>query len=92
MACLRPRLLPLSLPALVVDGGICRRDSVAQAVVTSLMQAQLDCDVPMFSVPLTPRHYQPSAAHQEFFAAHFVDKRVEAAQVLSLDIEAQKAA
>ncbi len=82
--------------ALVVDGGIYRHDFVAAAVVDGLMQAQLQTDVPMFSVSLTPHQYQPSAAHQDFFAAHFVEKGAEAAeavaQVLSLDIAALKAA
>jgi 6,7-dimethyl-8-ribityllumazine synthase len=82
--------------ALVVDGGIYRHDFVAAAVVNGLMQAQLDTGVPMFSVSLTPHHFQPSEAHQRFFAAHFVEKGAEAAQavsqVLGLDLVVSEAA
>jgi 6,7-dimethyl-8-ribityllumazine synthase len=41
--------------ALVVDGGIYRHEFVAQAVVSGLMQAQLDTGVPVLSVVLTPQ-------------------------------------
>ncbi|MBO4970634.1 MAG: 6,7-dimethyl-8-ribityllumazine synthase, partial [Pseudomonas sp.] len=40
--------------ALVVDGGIYRHDFVAQSVVSGLMQVQLETEVPVFSVSLTP--------------------------------------
>src|SRR5690606_15496270 len=40
--------------ALVVDGGIYRHDFVAQAVVSGLMQAQMETGIPTFSVSLTP--------------------------------------
>jgi 6,7-dimethyl-8-ribityllumazine synthase len=65
--------------ALVVDGGIYRHEFVAQAVVQGLMTVQLETDVPVLSVVLTPHHFQPSAEHQDFFAAHFVVKGAEAA-------------
>lgn len=68
--------------ALVVDGGIYRHDFVAQAVVSGLMQAQLDTGVPTFSVSLTPHHFQPTPEHEGFFKAHFVNKGAEAAEAV----------
>ncbi|WP_417415230.1 6,7-dimethyl-8-ribityllumazine synthase [Hoeflea sp.] len=76
--------------ALVVDGGIYRHDFVAQAVVTGLMDVQLKTEVPVFSVSLTPHHFQPKGEHEAFYFQHFVQKGREAAdavaQVASLDI------
>jgi 6,7-dimethyl-8-ribityllumazine synthase len=76
--------------ALVVDGGIYRHDFVAQAVVTGLMEVQLKTEVPVFSVSLTPHHFQPKGEHEAFFTTHFVQKGREAAdavsQVASLEI------
>ncbi|WP_069299807.1 6,7-dimethyl-8-ribityllumazine synthase [Neptunicoccus sediminis] len=65
--------------ALVVDGGIYRHDFVAAAVVDGLMRAQMDTGVPVFSVSLTPHHYQETAEHEAFYKAHFVKKGAEAA-------------
>lgn len=70
--------------ALVVDGGIYRHDFVAQAVVTGLMQAQLETAVPTFSVSLTPHHFQPTEEHVNFYADHFVKKGAEAAQAVRM--------
>lgn len=70
--------------ALVVDGGIYRHDFVAQAVVTGLMQAQLDTGVPTFSVSLTPHNFQPTEEHMTFFSDHFVKKGAEAAQAVRM--------
>mgnify|MGYP004445020311 FL=1 len=76
--------------ALVVDGGIYRHDFVAQAVVTGLMDVQLKTEVPVFSVSLTPHHFQPTGEHEAFFTEHFVKKGREAAdavaQVASLPV------
>lgn len=66
--------------AFVVDGGIYRHDFVAETVVNGLMQAQLATEVPVFSVVLTPHHFQETKAHEEFFSAHFVKKGEEAAR------------
>ncbi|UFS68404.1 6,7-dimethyl-8-ribityllumazine synthase (plasmid) [Paracoccus denitrificans] len=68
--------------ALVVDGGIYRHDFVAQAVVSGLMQAQMETGVPTFSVSLTPHHFQPNDEHRAFFHAHFEKKGAEAAQAV----------
>ncbi len=66
--------------ALVVDGGIYRHDFVASAVVQGLMTTQLETEVPILSVVLTPHQFQPHAEHQQFFAAHFAVKGAEAAR------------
>ena len=75
--------------AFVVDGGIYRHDFVAGAVITGLMNAQLETGVPVFSVSLTPHNYQPVEVMTAFFREHFVKKGAEAAeavrQVLALD-------
>ncbi|MGO3771118.1 MAG: 6,7-dimethyl-8-ribityllumazine synthase, partial [Vreelandella alkaliphila] len=41
----------------VVDGGIYRHDFVAHAVIDGLMRVQLDTQVPIISVVLTPHHF-----------------------------------
>jgi 6,7-dimethyl-8-ribityllumazine synthase len=69
--------------ALVVDGGIYRHDFVADAVVSGLMQAQLETDVPMFSVSLTPHNFHNTDDHIKYFTAHFVKKGAEAANAVS---------
>jgi 6,7-dimethyl-8-ribityllumazine synthase len=65
--------------AFVVDGGIYRHEFVAQAVVSGLMQVQLETGVPVLSVVLTPHNFQETPAHREFFLNHFVVKGREAA-------------
>ncbi|AOA06319.1 MULTISPECIES: 6,7-dimethyl-8-ribityllumazine synthase [Pseudomonas] len=66
--------------ALVVDGGIYRHDFVAHSVVSGLMQVQLETEVPVFSVSLTPHHFHAGEEHQKFFFEHFVHKGQEAAR------------
>lgn len=70
--------------ALVVDGGIYRHDFVAAAVVNGLMQAQLETDVPMFSVSLTPHHFHSHDEHQTYFKEHFLKKGAEAAEAVQM--------
>jgi 6,7-dimethyl-8-ribityllumazine synthase len=65
--------------ALVVDGGIYRHDFVATAVIDGLMRVQLDTEVPVFSVVLTPHHFHEHNDHLDFFSNHFVKKGAEAA-------------
>ena len=67
----------------VVDGGIYRHEFVAQAVIEGLMQVQLETEVPVMSVVLTPHHFQPKGDHELFFAAHFVGKGREAADAVA---------
>ncbi|MGA2835367.1 MAG: 6,7-dimethyl-8-ribityllumazine synthase [Acidimicrobiales bacterium] len=64
----------------VVDGGIYRHDFVADAVVNGLMRVQLDTDVPVISVVLTPHHFHEHDEHSAFFAEHFEVKGAEAAR------------
>jgi 6,7-dimethyl-8-ribityllumazine synthase len=70
--------------ALVVDGGIYRHDFVADAVVSGLMQVQLKTGVPVFSVSLTPHHFQPTEEHIGFYTGHFDKKGAEAAQAVRM--------
>jgi 6,7-dimethyl-8-ribityllumazine synthase len=64
----------------VVDGGIYRHDFVATTVINGLMQVQLETEVPVFSVVLTPHHFHEHDAHKEFFRQHLKLKGEEAAQ------------
>jgi 6,7-dimethyl-8-ribityllumazine synthase len=64
----------------VVNGGIYRHEFVADAVVSGLMQVQLQTGVPVFSVVLTPLNYHDSKEHHKYFFDHFVVKGGEAAR------------
>jgi len=64
---------------LVADGGIYRHDFVAQAVISGLMQVQLETQIPVFSVVLTPHNFHGDE-HQKYFFEHFITKGQEAAQ------------
>ncbi|MBU9767316.1 6,7-dimethyl-8-ribityllumazine synthase [Mycobacterium sp. TNTM28] len=68
---------------LVVDGGIYRHDFVATAVIDGLMRVQLDTDVPVFSVVLTPHHFHEHDEHIAYFTRHFVKKGAEAANAVA---------
>ena len=63
----------------VVNGGIYRHDFVANAVIQGLMQVQLDTEVPVFSMVLTPLNFHEHEPHRAFFLDHFVKKGEEAA-------------
>jgi 6,7-dimethyl-8-ribityllumazine synthase len=65
---------------LVVDGGIYRHEFVAATVVDALMRAQMESDVPIISVVLTPHHFHEHADHLAFFHEHFLVKGAEAAR------------
>jgi len=71
----------------VVDGGIYRHDFVADAVISALMRVQLDTDVPVFSVVLTPHHFHEHEQHRAFFFDHFVLKGREAANACARTLE-----
>lgn len=64
---------------LIVDGGIYRHDFVAATVLDAMMRVQLETDVPVLSVVLTPHNFQEVPAHMDFFRDHFVLKGREAA-------------
>lgn len=74
--------------AFVVDGGIYRHDFVAQAVVTGLMQIQLQTEVPVFSVVLTPHRFHAQQEHHDFFFRHFALKGEEAARACAQTLSA----
>jgi 6,7-dimethyl-8-ribityllumazine synthase len=71
----------------VVDGGIYRHEFVAQAVIDGLMRVQLDTEVPVFSVVLTPQHFHEHATHQAFFLQHMATKGAEAANACVQTLE-----
>ncbi len=72
---------------LVVDGGIYRHDFVAQAVITGLMEVQLETRVPVFSAVLTPHNFHNSEEHTQFFSEHFVVKGGEVARACADTLE-----
>lgn len=77
--------------ALVVDGGIYRHEFVAQSVVSALMQVQLETEVPVFSVVLTPHHFHDGEAHHTYFYNHFLHKGAEAARTVADTLHKVKA-
>ena len=76
--------------ALVVDGGIYRHEFVAQAVISALMQVQLETEVPVISAVLTPQHFHGHAEHEAFFSEHMLVKGAEAARACAGTIEKLK--
>ena len=73
---------------LEVDGGIYRHEFVAEAVISGLMQVQLETGVPVISAVLTPHHFHEHVTHQAFFFEHFKVKGVEAARACHHTMEA----
>ena len=63
----------------IIDGGIYRHDFVASTVLDAMMRVQLDSEVPILSIVLTPHHFSEAQAHHDFFFAHFKHKGQEAA-------------
>ena len=63
----------------VVNGGIYRHEFVAQTVIDALMRVQLDTEVPIISLVLTPQHFHEHDAHHKFFHEHFKVKGAEVA-------------
>ena len=77
--------------ALVVDGGIYRHDFVAGTVVDALMKVQLQTNIPVFSVSLTPHNFQEgNPEHRKFFKAHFIKKGAEAAEALAMILDLKR--
>jgi 6,7-dimethyl-8-ribityllumazine synthase len=70
----------------IVDGGIYRHDFVASAVIEALMRVQLETEVPIISVVLTPQHFHEHNEHREFFHRHFIVKGEEAAAACAATI------
>ena len=73
--------------AFIVDGGIYRHEFVADAVVSGMMQVQLETEVPVLSVVLTPKTFQESQEQIAFFTEHFVTKGAEAARACVATLE-----
>jgi 6,7-dimethyl-8-ribityllumazine synthase len=73
---------------LVVDGGIYRHEFVAEAVITGLMQVQLETGVPVISAVLTPHHFHEHETHRKFFFDHLETKGAEAARACAHTVEA----
>ena len=63
----------------VVDGGIYRHEFVAQSVIDGLMSVQLETEVPVLSMVLTPQRFHEHDEHVAFFAGHMKKKGAEAA-------------
>ena len=72
---------------LIVDGGIYRHDFVASTVLDGMMRVQLDTDVPILSVVLTPHHFNDGPEHRQFFFEHFRLKGEEAAGACKQTLE-----
>jgi 6,7-dimethyl-8-ribityllumazine synthase len=72
--------------ALVIDGGIYRHEFVADAVISGMMRVQLDTEVPILSVVLTPQHFHEHADHHKFFYDHLVIKGAEAANACAATV------
>ena len=63
----------------VVDGGIYRHEFVAQSVIDALMSVQLETEVPVLSMVLTPQRFHEHDDHVAFFTGHMTKKGAEAA-------------
>jgi 6,7-dimethyl-8-ribityllumazine synthase len=63
----------------VVDGGIYRHEFVAASVIDALMGVQLESEIPIISVVLTPQRFHEHDDHLQFFRRHFIKKGEEAA-------------
>jgi 6,7-dimethyl-8-ribityllumazine synthase len=74
--------------ALVIDGGVYRHEFVAQVVINGLMQVQLQTDVPVISVVLSPHHFHEHEVHEAFFLEHLQVKGREAAQACARTVDA----
>ena len=72
---------------LIVDGGIYRHDFVAATVLDALMNIQVEIEVPILSMVLTPHQFQESEAHESFFFEHFKLKGRETAQACAMTLK-----
>jgi 6,7-dimethyl-8-ribityllumazine synthase len=74
----------------VVDGGIYRHEFVASSVIDALMRVQLDTEVPVLSVVLTPQQFHEHETHRSFFRDHFIIKGEEAAVACAATLAATR--
>ena len=63
----------------IVDGGIYQHEFVAQAVLDGMIKVQLENELPILSVVLSPHNFQNSEEHLDFFRQHFRVKGKDAA-------------
>ena len=75
---------------LIVDGGIYRHEFVAESVIDGMMRVQLDTEVPIISMVLTPQSFHEHEEHRGFFHEHFKKKGREAARACAQTMENQK--
>jgi len=65
---------------MIINGGIYHHEYVNHAVLNGMMDVQLETEVPVMSVVLTPLNFREGNEHHEkFFFDHFVIKGEEAA-------------
>ena len=83
----RGRFAAIVTAGLIVDGGIYRHEFVADAVIGGLMQVQLEVEVPVLSLVLTPQQFHEHEAHHDFFREHFKVKGAEAAHACAQTLE-----
>jgi 6,7-dimethyl-8-ribityllumazine synthase len=71
----------------IVNGGIYRHEFVAETVIDAMMRVQLETEVPIISLVLTPQSYHEHETHKGFFHEHFKLKGTEAAVACARTIE-----
>lgn len=71
----------------IVDGGIYRHEFVAETVIEAMMRVQLETEVPIISLVLTPQNYHEHDTHKGFFQDHFKLKGEEAAVACARTVE-----
>lgn len=76
----------------VVDGGIYRHEFVAETVIDGMMRVQLETEIPIISLVLTPQRFHAHGEHQAFFRDHFKVKGAEAARACVQVLENLQAA
>lgn len=76
----------IAVAAFVTDGGIYRHEFVADAVISGMMQVQLETEVPIISASLTPHNYHNAQEQYDFFFAHFAKKGKEAADAVYMSV------
>ncbi|TDJ23033.1 MAG: 6,7-dimethyl-8-ribityllumazine synthase [Gammaproteobacteria bacterium] len=72
---------------LIVDGGIYRHDFVSSSVLDGLMSLQLELEIPILSLVLTPQHFDQGGTDEKFFFEHFKIKGVEAANACAMTLK-----
>jgi 6,7-dimethyl-8-ribityllumazine synthase len=72
---------------LIVDGGIYRHDFVSSSVLDALMNLQLELEIPILSLVLTPQHFDENETDENFFFEHFKIKGIEAAKACTMTLK-----